>query len=221
MAVIVARKLAHNAAGHRGETALRVWEFLLAALVSEITPGPNMGYLAILAMSRGRRIGYAAVAGVALGLALNGLAAALGVAALIMASPALYEALRWGGVLFLLFIAWEAWRTPVSATATAADLPATFRRGLVTNLLNPKAALFYVAVLPHFTDAARPLLPQTLGLTVLHVGVATLVHAAIVTFAAQATGLFADPARERLLRRVLAMALAAIALWFLAETRAS
>jgi threonine/homoserine/homoserine lactone efflux protein len=198
-----------------------IWEFLLAAVISEITPGPNMGYLAILAMSRGRRIGFAAVAGVTLGLLLNGLAAALGVAALIIASPPLYGLLRWGGVLFLLYLAWEAWRTPVTTTGSADDGPATFGRGLLTNLLNPKAAMFYVAVLPHFTDPARPLLTQTLVLTGLHVAVATLIHAVIVTFASQARGLFADPVREQRLRRVLAAALAGIALWFLFETRAA
>jgi threonine/homoserine/homoserine lactone efflux protein len=197
---------------------VRLWEFLLASIVSEITPGPNMGYLAILAASRGRGVGLAAVAGVALGLALNGLMAALGVAALIIASPAAFALLRWGGAAFLLYLALDAWRTPTGGGGHAADMPASFGRGLLTNLLNPKAAVFYVAVLPRFMEAGGPPLPQSLTLTALHVAVATAVHAGIVLFAAQSRRLFEEPAREQRVRRLLAALLAAVALWFLWET---
>jgi threonine/homoserine/homoserine lactone efflux protein len=197
---------------------LRLWEFLIAAIVSEVTPGPNMGYLAILAASYGKRIGLAAVAGVAVGLALNGLAAALGVAALVVASPAAFAALRWGGVAFLLYLAWDAWRSPAGAGGGGAGMPSSFGRGLLTNLLNPKAAMFYVAVLPRFIDPARSLLPQSLTLTALHVLVATIIHAAIVIFAAQSRRLFDDPVREQAVRRALALLLGAVAVWFLLET---
>lgn len=198
---------------------MRVWEFLLAAIISEITPGPNMGYLAILAASRGRGIGMAAVAGVALGLAINGLAAALGVAALLVASPEAFQALRWGGVLFLFYLAWDAWRSEPGASDDASGMPASFGRGLLTNLLNPKAAMFYVAVLPHFVDPARAVLPQSLFLTFLHVSVATIIHSGIVVFSAASRRLFEEPDLERKVRRTLAAALACVALWFLWETR--
>jgi threonine/homoserine/homoserine lactone efflux protein len=192
--------------------------FLIAAVISEITPGPNMGYLAVLAASRGRRIGLAAVAGVALGLALNGLAAALGLAAVVAATPAALTLLRWAGALFLLYLAWEAWTTPAKAGDEASDLGGAFGRGLLTNLLNPKAAAFYLTVVPRFVDPAMPILPQSLLLTALHVLVATLVHAAIVIFAARSRRLFEDPAREAPLRKALALLLAAVAVWFLVET---
>jgi threonine/homoserine/homoserine lactone efflux protein len=198
---------------------VRLWEFLMAALISEITPGPNMGYLAILAASRGRRVGLAAVAGVALGLALNGLAAALGVAALVIASPGAFAILRWAGAIFLIYLAWDAWRTPVARIDSDTAMPSSFGRGLMTNLLNPKAALFYVAVLPRFIDPLQASLPQSLALTALHVLIATVVHAAIVIFAAQSRRLFADPAREQRVRRALALLLAGMAVWFLVETR--
>ncbi len=197
---------------------MRLTEFLLAALLSEITPGPNMGYLAILAASRGRRAGLAAVAGVALGLALNGLAAALGVAALVVASPAAFALLRWGGVAFLLYLAWDAWRSPTGVADEGEGMPSSFGRGLLTNLLNPKAAMFYVAVLPRFVDPSGVVLTQSLVLTVVHVLVATAVHAAIVVFAAQSRRLFENPARERVVRRGLALLLACVAVWFLIET---
>lgn len=197
---------------------LRLTEFLIAAVISEITPGPNMGYLAILAAARGRRLGMAAVAGVAVGLALNGIAAALGVAALVLASPAAFQALRWGGVLFLVYLAWDAWRTPPGSGHEGSSMPASFGRGLMTNLLNPKAALFYVAVLPHFVDPARTVLPQSLLLTGLHVLVATGVHSAIVIFSAESRRFFEEPALEQRVRRTLAVLLALVAVWFLFET---
>ncbi len=177
-----------------------------------------MGYLAILAASRGRAVGLAAVAGVALGLAINGLLAAIGVAALIVASPPAFQFLRWAGALFLLYLAWDAWRDPPTDAGKGSDMPASFAKGLITNLLNPKAALFYIAVTPRFIDPASSAFAQGLGLNLLHVLVATIIHACIVIFAAQSRALFADPAREQFVRRSLALLLAAVALWFLWET---
>jgi len=107
-----------------------------------------MAYLAVLGVSIGRRAGFAATLGVALGLLIVGLAAALGLAVVIANSRLLYEALRWAGVLYLFWLAWEAWRREEDTlpdTAAAGDSK-YFLRGLVTNLLNPKAGIFYVAV---------------------------------------------------------------------------
>ena len=74
----------------------------------EITPGPNMTWLALLSAREGRVAGFQAVAGIATGLAALAILAATGIAALITTWPLLYAALRWGGVLFLLFLAFEA-----------------------------------------------------------------------------------------------------------------
>src|SRR6478672_6912831 len=76
--------------------------FALTALIIEITPGPNMTYLAALSLSSGLRTGLAAVAGIALGLLTYGIIATFGLAATIEEVPLLYDFLRWGGVLFLL-----------------------------------------------------------------------------------------------------------------------
>ena len=114
---------------------------MLTCFVIELTPGPNMAYLAVLSASTGRRAGFAATAGVALGLLIVGLAAALGLAALIASSRPLYEALRWAGVFYLFWLAWEGWRgedtSPIEANVIPDD-SRFFLRGLVTNLLNPK-----------------------------------------------------------------------------------
>lgn len=189
--------------------------FTLASIIIELTPGPNMTYLALVSASEGRRTGFATVAGVALGLAVIGAAAALGIAELVSASSTAYEMLRWGGIFFLLYLAWEGWRDGgAGAPVAEKDTLRYFLRGLVTNLLNPKAAIFYVAVLPTFVDPARPLLPQTLTLTLVYVAVATLIHALVVVLAGAATPFLTDPRREGLARRLLSALLAVVALWF-------
>lgn len=83
--------------------------FAVTCLVIELTPGPNMAYLAILSATKGRRAGFAATLGVALGLSIVGLAAVLGFTALIANSRMLYVILRWGGVVYLLWLAYEGW----------------------------------------------------------------------------------------------------------------
>ena len=86
------------------------YAFAATSVLIELTPGPNMAYLAVIAATEGRRPGYAAVAGVALGLAVMGLLAALGLAVVVQNQPWAYQALRWGGVAYLLWLAWDGWR---------------------------------------------------------------------------------------------------------------
>ncbi|MGD9837682.1 MAG: LysE family translocator [Afipia sp.] len=197
--------------------------FALTCLVIEITPGPNMAYLAALSLSQGVRAGLAAVAGIALGLAVYGVAASLGLSAIIDNSRFLYEALRWGGVAYLLWLAWEAWAAEREVSPDAVDggiNPWTaFRRGLITNLLNPKAAVFYVAVLPDFIQIGKgAVAAQTLMLSAIYVGIATAIHLTIVLLASRLQRVIATPAQRRTIRRVLAVLLAAIAVWFAFST---
>jgi threonine/homoserine/homoserine lactone efflux protein len=183
-----------------------------------------MAYLAALSLSGGVRVGLAAVAGVALGLAIYGLIAALGLTAIIEQSHLLYEALRWGGVAYLFWLAWDAWSSERETGSDPADshdeaLHPAFRRGLVTNLLNPKAGVFYVAVVPSFvTPDTQHVMAQTLLLSGIFVAIATGVHLAIVLLASRLHGVLADPAQRRTVRRVLALVLAAIAVWFAVST---
>ncbi|MGC1428193.1 MAG: LysE family translocator [Albidovulum sp.] len=191
--------------------------FAVTSFVIELTPGPNMAWLAIVSISEGRRSGYAAVAGVALGLSVIGIAAALGLAALIAASPVLFQTLRWGGVAYLLWLAWDGWKDADAVEDQrpyGLDLRLYFQRGLITNLLNPKAALFYVAVLPSFTTQTGPVLNETLALSAVYVSVATGIHFGLVSLAAQARRILDSPTRRKALRRGLSLLLAVIALWF-------
>ena len=198
--------------------------FALTALIIEITPGPNMTYLAALSLSSGMRTGFAAVAGIAIGLATYGIVAALGLAAIIDSSPLLYGLLRWGGVAYLLWLAWETWsserETSPDATAGPDGEPwIAFRRGLVTNLLNPKAAVFYIAVLPEFIrSGADTVMSQTLALSAVYVTVATIIHSGIVALAGSLQSKIATPDNRRTVRRLLALALVVIAIWFALTT---
>jgi threonine/homoserine/homoserine lactone efflux protein len=188
-------------------------EFLLAAIVMEITPGPNMTWLALLSAREGRSAGLMAVAGIASGLALLALVAAMGAAALITAWPPLYEILRWGGVLFLLYLAYEAWMGEKDSGSTAVA-GKHFWRGLVVNVLNPKAAAVFIVMIPSFAGPAPANTGAIAIMTLTYLAIATAAHALIVLFAATFQRALADPRRERFVRRIFAVLLAALAVWF-------
>ena len=165
--------------------------FLITTLLIELTPGPNMAWLALTSASQGKRVGFAAVAGICLGLAILALASAIGLAELATRSPAAFRLLRYSGVAYLLWLAWNAWvgenarlRDPVSGNA----LGTWFRHGLLLNLLNPKAAVFFIAVLPAYIAPDLSINAQTMLLSASYVVIATAVHLAIVALAAQAPG---------------------------------
>ena len=148
--------------------------------------------------------------------------AALGLAALIANSAVLYGALRWAGVAYLLWLAFDGWRDATETSPALTDgrevAMTSFTRGLITNLLNPKAAIFYVALLPTFADPTQPMLRQTASLTAIYVVVATTIHLSIVALAGAARPFLEDPDRSRLARRGLSLALAGIAVWFAFST---
>lgn len=198
--------------------------FALTATVIEITPGPNMAYLAALSLSQGMRAGFAAVIGIALGLLVYGVAAALGLGIIIDNSKFLYETLRWAGVIYLLWLGWEAWASERETSPSVADNAderpwVAFRRGLITNLLNPKAAVFYVAVLPEFVRTGSGSVPmQTLVLSAVYVGIATAIHSAIVLLASRLHGTIDTGDKRRTIRRILAVLLVGIAIWFALST---
>lgn len=187
--------------------------FAATSFVIELTPGPNMTYLALVSATDGRRAGFMTVAGVTLGLAIIGAIAAFGVAEAIQASNVVYGLLRWAGVLFLLYLAWDGWKSSAVTTATEGE-GRYFARGLITNLLNPKAGVFYIAVLPTFITPHLPAVPQAMALTAVYVCVSAIVHLTIVILAGTLEPVLNDPRRETIVRRVLSVLLALVALWF-------
>ena len=194
--------------------------FALTSLLIELTPGPNMTYLALVGVQAGRRAGYAAVAGVALGLGVIGLATAFGLSAVISASPLLYAVLRWLGVAYIVYLAWDAWRDSMRSNDVQVEPAARFFvRGLITNLLNPKAAIFYIAVLPTFIDPAFHPAGQAVTLSVIYVLVATMVHATIVTLASLLRPVLANKRVMTVAGKAFALALVGVAMWIAWSTR--
>jgi threonine/homoserine/homoserine lactone efflux protein len=199
--------------------------FLLAILLIELTPGPNMGYLAIVAGRFGRPAGFATIAGVTAGLAFYMLLSVFGLTEVILRAAWLYSLLRWAGVAYLLWLAWDTWRgeTPTGPGDIAVE-PSRYSlawRGFLANVLNPKAAVFYIALLPGFTDPARPFAGQALGLGLIHIAVALAIHSAIVLAAARASPLLArlSDGEGARVRAAFAIALALIAVWLAWATR--
>ena len=196
--------------------------FAITALLIELTPGPNMAWLVMLSLSDGRRAGFAATAGIAAGLTLIAGLSAIGMAALIASSPLIYETLRWAGALFLLFLAWEGWRaTGESSPAMTHHAPGRHAlRGFVINALNPKAAFFYVTVLPEFISPEAPARSQALILALTSVLIATAIHLTLVTLAGSLRVFIENERQNRLIRRILAVGLGGVWIWlFLAAAR--
>jgi threonine/homoserine/homoserine lactone efflux protein len=124
------------------------WSFVVASILIELTPGPNMTWLAVLGAARGRTTALAGVAGVALGLAIAAVVVGLGLTALLLEFPVLFEALRWAGTFYLFYLAWDAWRdSSTEIDNTQATTGVAFRQGLISNVLNAKAYLFYATKL--------------------------------------------------------------------------
>lgn len=189
--------------------------FLLLCLVVELTPGPNMAYLAVLSVGAGACAGVFAVAGIAAGLLLVGVLAALGVAAIVSESLLLARLLVAAGCFYLLWLAWCSWQEEPELSPDHVTLVQRqyFLRGLITNLLNPKAFLFYVMVLPGFVKGSDHLTSYALLLTLISVTIATCVHLGIVFLGSQVRPYVNQPHRRRLVRRMMALMLVAIAIW--------
>lgn len=128
--------------------------FVLAGLLLNITPGADFVFVTASGIAGGPRQGMAAALGINLGVALHIFAAAAGVSALILAYPSLYHIIRWAGAAYLLFLAIQTWRASSDLTEGQAEktVGRSIWRGFVTNVLNPKTALFIFAFIPQWTD---------------------------------------------------------------------
>jgi len=133
--------------------------FVIAGLVLNFTPGPDLLYITARSLGQGWRAGAASSLGIAAGCLVHTAAAALGISVLLAASPLAYDAVRLAGAAYLVFLGVQALRRR-AAPGTVAELPPdsprrVFWQGFTTNVLNPKVALFFLAFLPQFADPAR------------------------------------------------------------------
>lgn len=153
--------------------------FTLAGVILNLTPGADVMFATACGVQGGPRAGVAAGLGVGLGGAVHVALAALGLSVLLTAHPGAMAAIRWAGAGYLLWLAVQAWRSGGTvADAGAMGIGRAFRRGLITNLLNPKTVIFILAFLPQFTDPARgPVGQQMLILGSIFVITGTLITA--------------------------------------------
>jgi threonine/homoserine/homoserine lactone efflux protein len=132
--------------------------FLLAALLLNIAPGPDMLYVIGRSVGQGRKAGVVSALGIFAGCWTHILAAAVGVAALLRSSPLAFNVIRYAGAGYLIYLGVKIILRRSQLTTQELppeDLPNIFRQGVITNVLNPKVALFFLAFLPQFVDARR------------------------------------------------------------------
>ncbi len=154
--------------------------FVGVCTVMVLSPGPNMIYLASRSACQGTRAGFVSLAGVATGFLAWMLLAVFGITAMLAVVPLAYDALRLAGIGYLLWLAWSTvkpgGRSAFDVRALPPDSPRRlFAMGFATNLLNPKAAVLYLSLLPQFIDPARgSVLAQglVLGLTQIAISIA-------------------------------------------------
>ena len=130
--------------------------FIGASFLLYLTPGADMMFTIASGVAGGPRAGLAAACGIALGVMLHVTAAAAGLAVLVATSPVTLDIIRYLGAAYLAFLAWQSWRDRghLSKADGRKDVWRAFRRGFLTNILNPKVALFILAFLPQFIDPA-------------------------------------------------------------------
>jgi threonine/homoserine/homoserine lactone efflux protein len=183
--------------------------FTLAALVMVLTPGPNMIYCVSRTLIQGRRAGYLSLAGVLAGFVAHLLAASLGLTALLAAVPMAFDAVRIAGALYLLWLAWDSIRPGGSSPFQPRELPQDspgrlFRMGFLTNLLNPKVAMFYLSFFPQFLHPERgDVLLQTLQLGAIQIAVSGSVNAMLIWGAAGISRFLSRSRRWLLAQRYL------------------
>lgn len=136
--------------------------FAATVFVLNATPGVDMAYTVASTLRGGWRQGVAASVGIMGGCVLHTLAAAFGLAALLATSAQAFAAVKYVGAAYLLYVAWGMARAGLRPAVAGAEVAAplslwrTVRQGFFTNALNPKVALFFLALLPQFIDAAAP-----------------------------------------------------------------
>ncbi len=174
-------------------------EFLTTSLVVVVIPGAGVLYTLAAALSRGARASVVAAIGCTLGIVPHVVAAIAGVAALMYTSAMAFQVVKYLGVVYLLYMAWAAWREKGALALETAPLsprssPKVIGSGILVNLLNPKLAIFFFAFLPQF---ASPTAPHH----VLHMAQLSAVFMLLTLVVFVGYGAFASAVRDRILTR--------------------
>ena len=200
--------------------------FAGAALLMVLTPGPNMIYLISRSICQGRKAGVISLLGVIAGFLVHMLAAAAGLTALFLAVPLAYEVLKWVGAAYLMYLAWQALKPGARSPFEARNLPVDpprklFFMGFLTNVLNPKIAVFYLSIFPQFVSPEHgSVFSQSIVLGLTQIAVSFSVNLAIALSAARLAAWFVrNPRWLAAQRYVMGFVLAALAVRLAAEQR--
>jgi threonine/homoserine/homoserine lactone efflux protein len=200
--------------------------FGLISLGFAITPGPNMMYILSRSLSQGTAAGLMSLVGVVAGFVVYLLLSAFGITAVMMAVPFAYDALRIAGAAYLLYLAWSVLKPGGRSPFETRTLPPHSNRrlifmGFMTNLLNPKAAMLYLALLPQFIDPQRgSVLLQALVLGCIHIMLSLMANGSAAIAAGGISRFLARrPVWLRLQRWFMGAVLTALAVNILRESR--
>jgi len=200
--------------------------FAAACLLMVLTPGPNMIYLISRSICQGRKAGVTSLLGVVAGFFVHMFAAAVGLTAVFLAVPMAYEALKWAGALYLLWMAWQAVRpgarSPFEAQELAPDSSSKLvMMGFMTSVLNPKVAVFYLSVFPQFISPEHgSMFTQSVVLGLTQISVSFTVNLLIALFASGIAVWFVrNPLWLAVQRYVMGCVLAALAVRLMLEQR--
>lgn len=200
--------------------------FAGAALLMVLTPGPNMIYLISRSICQGRKAGVISLLGVILGFLVHMFAAALGITALFLAIPVAYDLLKWAGAAYLLYLAWQAVRpgarSPFEARQLPADPPSRLLlMGFLTNVLNPKIAVFYLSIFPQFVSPEHgSVFQQSILLGLTQISVSFTVNLLIALFAGSLSAWLVGRPRWLVAQRyVMGGVLAGLAVRLVSEQR--
>jgi threonine/homoserine/homoserine lactone efflux protein len=153
-----------------------LWLFVVAGLLLNLTPGPDMALIIARSARSGTRAGSAAALGIGAGCFVHIAAAAAGVSALVMASATAFTLLKWAGAAYLLYIGFKMLCGASRPAATGSDprggtegeLRSAFLQGFLTNALNPKVSMFYLAAFPQFIPAGEGAIASAFTLVAIH-----------------------------------------------------
>lgn len=201
--------------------------FAVIAFGFVLTPGPNYAYIISRSITQGRTAGFISMFGVAWGYVIYMLCAAFGLTAVLLAVPYGYEAIQYAGAAYLLYLGWEQLRPGArSFLEVPSDLKTDgplklFTMGLLTNLLNPKIAVFYLSLLPQFVDReAGNVFAQFVLLGMTHIVLNVSTHVGLVLAAGSVSAyLAARPMWLKLQRWLMGCVLVALAVRLALERR--
>ena len=193
--------------------------FALAALGLVLTPGPNMMYLVSRSICQGRTAGVISLLGVITGFFVHIIAASFGITALLLAIPFAYDALKYCGAAYLLWMAWNAVKPSSQGLFATQNLPddstaKLFQMGFLTSALNPKIAVFYLSLFPQFIKPEYgSILGQSITLGLTQLSISSFVNFCIVLSASSVAAWFQGrPTWTRIQKYIMGTMLAGLAL---------